>query len=418
MGNNPPVPRFAEAAIQAALSDTPVTCLIGPRQVGKSTLAAAIGGQRRARLFSLDDATTLSAITADPTGFIVGIDGPMVLDEVQLAPALFPAIKLAVDRARQPGRFLLTGSANVLTLPRISESLAGRMEVVTLWPFSQGELEAARERFVDGVFAARLPPAAPSALTRTELVRRILMGGYPEIQSRRDAERRAAWFRSYLTTVLQRDIRELSDIEGLTALPRLLGYLAARAGSVVNIADIGRVAGIAHTTLTRYLAMLEQVFLVWRVPAWSGDRGRRLLKSPRLALTDVGLLAHLAGITEVRLSAEPTLFGPLLENFVTMELIKQSAWAKSQVSLSHYRTYGGREVDLVLERADGRLVGIEVKAAATVTADDFKGLIAFREVAGSRFVRGIVLYTGRTAVPFGADLVALPIDALWQLGHG
>ena len=188
-------------------------------------------------------------------------------------------------------------------------------------------------------------------------------------------------------------------------------------GSIVNVADIGRAVGIPHTTLTRYLAILEQVFLVYRVPAWSGDRARRMLKSPRLALADVGLLSHLAGLSEDRLEAEPTLLGPLLENFATMELIKQSGWSKHAVSLCHYRTYGGREDDLVLERADGKVVGIEVKAAASVAAADLTGLTAFREAAGSRFVRGVVLYTGRTAVPFAPDLVALPIDALWRMGQ-
>ena len=417
MTDRDPLPRHLDAAVRAAMADTPIVCLVGPRQVGKTTLAALVGGRHGAAIFSLDDLTVRAAAEADPAGFIGAIDGPMVIDEVQLVPGLFPAIKLAVDRRRRAGRFLLTGSANVLTLPRISESLAGRMEVLTLWPFSQGELLRHRDGFIDGVFGARLPPYSPRSSSRRDLVATLLKGGFPEIQTRGSAERRSTWFRSYLTTVLQRDVREVADVEGLTALPRLVGYLAARAGSIVNVADIGRAVGIPHTTLTRYLAILEQVFLVYRVPAWSGDRARRMLKSPRLALADVGLLSHLAGLSEDRLAAEPTLLGPLLENFATMELIKQSGWSKHAVSLCHYRTYGGREVDLVLERADGKVVGIEVKAAASVTAADLTGLTAFREAAGSRFVRGIVLYTGRAAVPFAPDLVALPIDALWRMGQ-
>ncbi len=417
MTDRDPLPRHLETAVRAAMADTPVVCLVGPRQVGKTTLAALVGARHGASFFSLDDLTVRAAAEADPAGFIGAIDGPMVIDEVQLVPGLFPAIKLAVDRRRRAGRFLLTGSANVLTLPRISESLAGRMEVLTLWPFSQGELWQHRDGFIDQVFGARLPPHAPRLSSRRDLVATLLKGGFPEVQTRGSAERRSAWFRSYLTTVLQRDVREVADVEGLTALPRLVGYLAARAGSIVNVADIGRAVGIPHTTLTRYLAILEQVFLVYRVPAWSGDRARRMLKSPRLALADVGLLSHLAGLSEDRLAAEPTLLGPLLENFATMELIKQSGWSKQAASLCHYRTYGGREVDLVLERADGKVVGIEVKAAASVTAADLTGLTAFREAAGSRFVRGIVLYTGRAAVPFAPDLVALPIDALWRMGQ-
>jgi len=408
--------RNLRPALEAALGDTPVVLVVGPRQAGKTTLCRLVAELRGARLLSLDDAATLAAASADPAGFIAAIDGAVVLDEIQKAPTLLPAIKLAVDRRREPGRFLLTGSADVLALPRVSESLAGRMEVLTLWPLSQGELAGGREGFIDVLFAAAKPSLATTGATRADLVERALRGGFPEAVARGDSERRRAWFRSYVTTMLERDVHNLAQIEGLADLPRLLNLLAARSASLLNIAELSRSAGLPHTTLTRYLALLERAFLVRRVPAWAGNRARRAVKMPRVWIPDTGLLGHLAGLTSTRLAEEPTALGPLLETFVASELAKQIGWSQTRVELLHFRTHAGKEVDLVLEADDGRLAGIEVKAAATVGAADFKGLAALREVAGKRFHRGAVLYTGREALPFAADLWALPVSALWQLG--
>jgi predicted AAA+ superfamily ATPase len=408
--------RHTTPALEAALADTPVVLVIGPRQAGKTTLCRLVADRRGARLLSLDDAATLAAANADPAGFIAALDGPVVLDEIQKAPALLPAIKLVVDRRREPGRFLLTGSADVLALPRISESLAGRMEVLTLWPLSQGELAGYREGFIDALFAAANPQLGATGAARAELVNRALRGGFPEAVGRRDPERRRAWFRSYVTTMLERDVRDLGQIEGLTDLPRLLNLLAARSASLLNVAELSRSIGLPQTTLTRYLALLERAFLVRRLPAWAGSRARRSVKTPRVWIPDTGLLGHLAGLTPTRLVEEPTAVGPLLETFVASELAKQLGWSRTRAELFHFRTHGGIEVDLVLEADDGRLAGVEVKGAATVGVGDLKGLKAFREVAGKRFRRGVVLYTGREALPFGSDLWALPVSALWQLG--
>lgn len=339
-----------------------------------------------------------------------------MLDEVQRVPELFLAIKAALDRDRRPGRFLLTGSADVLLLPRLSESLVGRMEILTLWPFSQGELEGVREGFVDAVFSDRLPSLPQRGMGTSELIERVVVGGYPEAVVRSTQARRQAWFSSYVTAILHRDVRDLANIEHLGALPRLLSLLSARITSLLNYSELSRSLGLAQSTLKRYLALLEITFLVQLLPAWSPNLGKRLVKSPKLLLIDTGLAAHLLGLDPKALGSRPELLGPLVENFVAMELKKQIAWSKAQPSMFHLRTGAGQEVDIVLEDASGRVVGIEVKAAATVRPQDFGGLRYLAGLLGDRFLRGIVLYTGDQHVPFGEDLHAVPISSLWELG--
>lgn len=400
-----------------ALSDNPVVLLNGARQTGKSTLAQwLLSSKFPARYLTLDDAGILAAARNDATGFLAGLDGPVVLDEVQRAPELFLAIKAEVDRNREPGRFLLTGSANVLLLPRISESLAGRMEILTLWPFSQGEIESLKERFVDIVFADALPPLSDMTEDRTALFARIIRGGYPEIQGRKNEQRRQAWFGSYITTILQRDVRDLAQIEGLTAMPGLLSLVAARVTSLLNFAELSRSLAMPQTTLKRYMAMMETTFLVQPIPAWSGNLGKRMVKSTKIILNDTGLMAHLLGINQRRLATDPSLAGPLLENFVAMELRKQITWGQIELHLFHFRTQTGQEVDIILEDTVGRVVGIEVKAASTIDSGDFKGLRALSQGLGSRFLRGLILYTGNVSIPFAKNLHAIPVDALWRWG--
>jgi hypothetical protein len=408
-------PRHLSAPLLAALADTPVVLLHGPRQAGKSTLAKHLASTTHpSRYLTLDDASVLSAARADPAGFLAALEGQVVLDEVQRAPELFLAIKAEVDRSPQPGRFLLTGSADVLLLPRLADSLAGRLEILTLWPFSQGEIKGAKESFVDAVFAKSWPAFSSSGNHRSSLVARLLLGGYPPVLSRPAYERRRAWFGSYITTILQRDVRDLAHIEGLTALPRLLSLLAARSCSLLNLAELSRSIAIPLSTLKRYLTLLETTFLVQLLPPWSANIGKRFVKSPKVLLNDTGLIAYLLGLNEERLELDSMLMGPLLENFVAMELRKQAAWSQSQPRVFHFRLQTGQEVDLVLEDAAGNVAGIEVKASATITARDFKGLRALAELAGKRFRRGIVLYTGSSPVPFASDLHALPIGALWH----
>ena len=402
----------------AGLADTPVVLLIGARQTGKSTLIQSPAFRKDNRRFiTFDDASVLAAAKADPAGFLNAYPETLALDEVQRIPELFLAIKAAVDRNRAPGRYLLSGSANVLFLPRVADSLAGRMEVITLWPFSQGEIEGVREGFIDAAFSSKLPRLKPLEKwdERREIRRRAIDGGFPEVLARANAGRRDAWYGSYLTTILQRDVRDISRIEDLTVMPRLLSILAARAGSLLNTADISRGSGIVQTTLKRYLSLLETLFLFQELPAWATNVGKRYVKMPKTFLSDTGLAAHLLHLTVERLDQEPGLWGALLENFVGMELRKQAAWSRERPQLFHWRTHGQQEVDLVLE-AGGRLVGIEVKAGTTVTAGDFKGLKGLAEDAGRRWVRGIVLYSGSEMLPFGDNLTALPISALWRLG--
>ena len=337
-----------------------------------------------------------------------------MLDEVQKAPGLFPAIKRDVDRERRPGRFLLTASAHVLVLPKPSESLAGRIEILTLWPFSQGEIQGIRETFVDELFSRAKPRAADMVLPSAKLMDSVLRGGYPEICTTRVASRRDDWFRSYVSTILQRDIRELSNVTDLTELPRLLALLATRAGSLLNFADISRDLSMPQTTLKRYFALLEMTFMVQVLPAWSSNIGKRLVKSPKLFVNDTGLLTHLLGFTKDRLARDPQRGGPMMENFVVMELRKQASWSKTKPDLFHFRISGGREVDIVLEDRSGRLVGIGVKASATVRTEDLNGLRTLADLTGSRFHRGVVLYTGQDVIPFGAKLHAVPLTALWN----
>jgi predicted AAA+ superfamily ATPase len=409
--------RNITAHIKAALSDSPVVLLNGARQSGKSTLVKKIASDiHSARYLTLDDAGVLAAAKHDPEEFIAGLDGNIVIDEVQRAPELFLAIKAEVDRYRKPGRFLLTGSANVLLLPKLSESLAGRMEIMTLWPLSQGEIEGVREGFIDAVFSDKLPVFLKITEDRTQTINKILLGGYPEVIGRATLSRRKAWFGSYITTILQRDVRDLAHIEGLTILPRVLSLIAARAASLLNFSELSRSVAIPQTTLKRYMSLLETTFLLQPLPAWSGNLGKRLVKAPKVMLNDTGLVASLIGLYEDGVETHRGIIGAVLENFVAMELRKQVAWSKIQPQVFHFRTQAGQEVDIALENASGKVVGIETKAGKSVNAHDFKGLQAMSESLGPRFHRGIVLYTGSEGIPFGKNMHALPVSSLWTLG--
>ncbi|MDR3490649.1 MAG: ATP-binding protein [Gammaproteobacteria bacterium] len=399
-----------------ALNDTPVVLLNGARQTGKSTLVKWLAkNDYPATYFNLDNAATLASVLADPASFVAQLSTPVIIDEIQRAPNLLLAIKEAVDENRRPGHFLLTGSANVLLLPQVSDSLAGRMEIINLWTLSQGEIANIKEKFTDALFTNKftLPSAPP--LNRNALIDIILQGGYPEILTRKTAHRRSAWYNSYITAILQRDVRDIANIEGLTQLPRLLSLLAARISSLMNLAEISRATGIPHTTLIRYMTLLQTIFLIHTVPAWSNNQSKRIVKTPKLYLCDTGLASYLLGLTLSRLNTEPGLIGPLLENFVVMELKKQLGWSKATLNMFHYRTASGQEVDIVLENLEGRCVGIEVKASANIMQQDFKGLIYLSEHLGNRFLRGIVLYTGNQILSFGKELYAVPINCLWNV---
>lgn len=410
--------RSLEEPLRDALSDARIVLLTGARQSGKTTLveglredAAPRGGRR---YLTFDDAATQAAAHADPAGFVAGLSGPIALDEIQRVPELFPALKVAVDRDRSRGRFLLTGSANVLLLPRLSESLAGRMQVLTLWPLSQGEIAGVRESFVDALFAEHLPELPKARPGGADLAARIASGGYPEIVTGRRKARPSAWFGSYVTTILQRDVREMSSIEGLAALPRLLAAVASRQMALLSFADLARTVGLSQSTAKRYLALLQATFLVETVPAWYRNIGKRLAKSPKVLVADSGLAAHLQGQDAVGLRADRDRLGPLLEAFVAMEIKKQAGWSRAEAQLFHFRSSAGQEVDLVLEDRAGRVVGMEVKASTSASSSDFKGLRVLAEAAGRHFRRGIVLYSGDQVLSFGKGLYAVPTRALWD----
>jgi uncharacterized protein len=404
-------------SVVSALSDSPAVFLAGPRQAGKTTLARMIASTvHRAHYVTLDTSSTLAAAAGDPEGFVAGLPTPVVIDEVQRASGLFLAIKAAIDADRRPGRFLLTGSANVAVLPMLAEALVGRVEVITLWPLSHGEMAGVHEGFVDALFEPQLLPFQPRAMSRSEVAADIVRGGFPSVVERAQPSRRRAWLRSYVELLLQREIRALAGLEQGAAFARLLALTAARCGTLLNIAELARAAQLTESTAKRYLALAEAAFVIARLPPWSVNLGKRLIKSPKIMLNDTGLAAALMGADEQRLLDDGSLFGPLLETWVVGEVRRQATWAARQVSLYFLRTSGGIEVDLVLEDAQGRCVGIEVKGAAAVSQHDCAGLRLMADELGKRFVRGVVLYLGAEIVPFTRTIVALPLSALWQCG--
>lgn len=407
--------RLINEKLAASLADTRVVLLNGARQTGKSTLARNIAEIHAAPYLSLDDPSVLALARSDPDALVTGHSGLIVIDEVQHAPELFRAIKRSVDTDPRPGQFLLTGSANIYLLPKLAESLAGRMEILPLSPLSQSELVGTSNNLVDALFSGRAWKLEKREIDRLDVCARMIAGGFPEAVARAAGSRRDAWFRSYIAALLQRDVRDLANIEKLTDLPRLLNLLAARVGCLMNVAEISRAIGIPHTTLQRYLALLEAAFMSQPLPAWSANLGKRLVKSPKIHLLDTGLVAHLRGLTDAAALGQSPDIGPLLENFVVQEIRKQLTLSLQAASAWHFRTATGSEVDLLLEAPDGRVVGVEVKAAGNVDQNDFKGLRALAEALGERFVAGAVLYLGGQILPFGDRLHALPVSVLWQV---
>ena len=407
------IQRKIKLKLLEALTDSPVVLVHGARQTGKSTLVKHIAeNDYPARYLTFDDSGILSAAQNNPYDFISGYSENLVIDEVQRVPEIFLAIKSFVDKNRKAGKFILTGSANVLLLPKVSESLAGRIEILNLFPLSQCELSNANINFIDELFGNNLKPK-DILRKKNDLANKVVTGGFPEMLTRRDRERQNAWFKSYFTTILQRDVRDISNIEKLSELPRLLSLFSARAGTLLNFAELSRSAAIPQTTLKRYTSLLEAIFMINILPAWSGNLSKRLIKTPKLYLNDTGLLSHLAGFEQEKVLSDALSWGRMLENFVLMELLKQSSWSKFNLSLYHYRSASGQEVDFIIERSDGKLLAVEVKATSKITASDFNHIKSFAEETGKNFLRGIVFYTGRESIPFAKNLFALPVELLW-----
>lgn len=402
--------RFVEHRVQEALSDTPVVLITGPRRAGKTTLVRKMGEAGRSYI-TLDDQTALEAARADPSGFIRGLDRA-VIDEIQRAPDLLLAIKKTVDEDYRPGRFLLTGSANVLTLPRVADSLAGRMETLRMLPLSRAEIRGAPPTFLERLFSGTLQ-GDKLAIVGDELVQLALMGGFPEAVARESERRRQDWARSYLTSVLTRDLRDIAEIEKLTELPKFVRLLAEHSGQLVNYSQLGSSINVSYKTSQRYVALLEQVFLVATLQPWYTNALKRIVKTPKLHFLDSGLLAAARGLSFERVKANRELFGALLETFVFSEVLKLMTASELRLTPYHFRDQQMREVDIVLERDDGMIVGIEIKASATVKANDFGGLRTLAEACKDRFAYGVVLYDSTDLVPFGDKLAAAPLSCLW-----
>ena len=402
--------RFVEHRVEEALSDTPVVLVTGPRRAGKTTLVRKMGEAGRTYI-TLDDQTALEAARTDPSGFIRGLDRA-IIDEIQRAPDLLLAIKKTVDEDYRPGRFLLTGSANVLTLPRVADSLAGRMETLQMLPLSHAEIVGTRSTFLDRLFEGALE-GDKQAIVGDDLVQLALTGGFPEAIARDTERRRQDWARSYLTSVLTRDLRDIAEIEKLTELPKFVRLLAEHSGQLVNYSQLGSSINVSYKTGQRYVGLLEQVYLVATLQPWFTNALKRIAKTPKLHFLDSGLLATARGLNFERVKANREVFGSLLETFVFSEVLKLMTASDLRLTPYHFRDQQMREVDIVLERDDGMIVCIEIKASATVKSGDFGGLRTLAEACKDRFAYGVVLYDSTDFVPFGDKLAAAPLSCLW-----
>ncbi|MGH8909423.1 MAG: ATP-binding protein [Egibacteraceae bacterium] len=405
--------RHAERAVNEALQDTRVVLVNGARQCGKSTLVQLVGTAHAAEWRTLDRAVTRRAAQEDPAGF-VDLPKPMVIDEIQRVPELLLAIKEKVDTDPRPGRFLLTGSARVLGLRTLPDALPGRMETIELWPLSQGELDGAPDGFIDAAFTHGPDLIHDSTVRRAEYAERIVRGGFPESVARTQPRRRERFFDSYVADMISRDVSQLSEIERIGEMRALIRLLAARSGQLLVASALGSDVRLPQRTVGRYLHLLEEVFLIKRIPAWSRNLSARAIGTPKVAMVDSGVAANLLDAEASQLLRPGAPFGPLLEGFVLMELARQLTWCDERAELFHYRTRDDVEVDAVLESRRGRVVGVEIKASSTVRAEDFRGLRHLAERLGDDFAVGIVLYTGDQTLPFGPRLRAMPVSALWQ----
>jgi len=405
--------RYLAPRLRESLADTPAVLIHGPRQSGKTTLARAIGEPRGYRYVSFDDEAIRRAAQNDPIGFVAGLPTRVILDEVQRVPEIFTSLKTVIDLRRSAGRFILTGSANVLLIPKLADSLAGRMGLLRLHPLAQCELAGSRPRFLDALFRGSFRTGLAEPLGTT-LAARIVGGGYPAALARHDSARRRAWYRDLVETQIQRDVRDVTRVHSFDALPRLLALAAAHTARLINISDLAAPFQISRQTIHDYVTVLERIFLLERLAPWHSNRLSRLVKTPKLHMGDTGLACALLGIDAASLHKERERLGPLLETFVLQELRRQASWRPDPVDFFHYRDRDDFEVDIVLEFGSVAVAGIEVKAAATVVEADFRGLRKLREAAGQRFRSGVVLYDGTASVSFGDGLFAVPIRRVWE----
>ncbi|NYT78597.1 ATP-binding protein [Alcaligenaceae bacterium] len=411
MSTIPLYSRGIQSQIAEALLDTPVVLVAGPRQAGKTTLVRQIAEQRQLQYVTMDDELMRLSAQQDPVGMIRSLDRA-VIDEIQRAPQLLLAIKKSVDEDRRPGRFLLTGSANVMALPTVADSLAGRMETVSLLPLSQSEIESHSANWIDSAFAGNILNTTQPAIGR-DLIERVLRGGYPEVISRATSRRRSAWSRQYIDALIQRDVRDVASIEKLDQLPRFLRALAQTAGQMCNYTQLGGQTGLDGKTASRYVSIFEHMYLLKRVDVWAHNRLSRVVKTPKLQFIDSGLLSTLLDLTAEEIQRDRTRFGNALETFVFGELLKHTTTAEGDYRLLYYRDADKFEVDIVIENTVGDLVCVEVKAAASIRESDLRGLRKLADIAGDQFKLGVLLYDGTKTLPLGDGIWAAPLSSLW-----
>jgi predicted AAA+ superfamily ATPase len=408
-------PRFLTEVLRQRRDFYPVVLLIGPRQSGKTTLTKKLGAELGIGYSSFDDLNNLISVQMDPIGFLNTLNKPIILDEVQRAPELFLPIKVDVDNNRIPGRYMLTGSANPLVVPKLGDALTGRMALCTMWPLSRGEIVGIRGTFLDDIFTETSWDQKYSLLDQETLIKMLFIGGFPALNNTTDEQYRRNWCNDYISLALQKDINDLSKIEGLAHLPALLHGLAARVGSTHNLEALACITKTAGTTVRRYIQLIESLFLLYRLPAWGRSIDKRLVKSSKIYFSDTALLLHVLNLNAQQLQSTPDLLGRIFENFVVMECVKQATWSKQSPTLSHYRQEGGKgtEVDIILE-SFGKIVGIEIKLSSIIRADDVKGLKSLKDLVGDAFYQGIILYMGDKVLSLGEKLYAIPVSALWE----
>jgi hypothetical protein len=404
--------RTIEPRIAEAQQDTPVILLVGPRQAGKTTLVRQIAQQQGLSYLTLDDELTLLSAREDPVGLIRTLD-KVVIDEIQRAPQLLLAIKKSVDEDRRPGRFLLTGSANLMALPTVADSLAGRMETLSLLPLSQTEIESKSSNWISHAFAGQILKSPDTSASGNDLIERVLRGGYPEALSRTSATRRVTWLQQYTDALIQRDVQDIASIDKINQLPRFLSALAQTAGQMCNYNQLGGQLGLDGKTAARYIGIFEQMYLLKRINVWASNRLKRVVKTPKLQFMDAGLLSALLDLNRREVLQDRTRFGKVLETFVFGELLKHITTADAPYRVLYYRDADQVEVDLLIENSAGHLIGVEVKAAATVKNSDFLGLKKLAALAGEQFKMGVLLYDGSETVPLGDRIWAAPLSSLW-----
>ena len=403
------------ASAEVSLRTFRVTVINGPRQAGKTTLAQQLVS-RAGSYWSFDDEQVRSTARLDPHGFVEQPAKPMAIDEVQRGgDAVVLAVKAVVDRKNDRGQFVLLGSTRFLAVPQLSESLAGRAEILDLWPLSQGELVNVKETFIDALFDGpdNLPDRRFEIVHRDEVFARVTRGGYPELVSA-SPEQAQRWYTNYVRTVVERDIIEASAIRQADELPKLLRLIAANSSGEFVVSRLAGDARLSVEVATRYVALLELVGFVQRIRAWTPSLTSREKRHPKIVLTDTGLAAAVLGRNIQGLGAPTSpMTGPLLESFVTMEIIKQLGWSDNHATLRHWRDRNGAEIDLILEADDGRVAAIEVKASSSVSVSDVRHLATLRDKLSEGFAAGVVLYLGEHTLPLGDRLWACPVSILW-----